>query len=451
MLERINKFFRQKTIRGKAASGDVVASDEHTLTPEMMSVDALKVVRTLQKAGFQAYVVGGCVRDLLLGLKPKDFDVATNAEPDQVKSLFRRARIIGRRFQIVHVQFNREIIEVTTFRSNQQGKNSNGTRRQTDSGMLTRDNVFGTLSDDASRRDLTINALYYDPIDNSLRDFADGLNDIKKRVVRIMGDPATRFREDPVRLLRVVRFAAKLGFRIESKTAEPMRRLADNLQLVSAPRFFDESLKLFMSGQGLATYQLLDDYRFFDYIVPELSSCLQQDPLAAALIEQAFTNTDLRIRSLKRVTPAFIYAALLWPIVAQRATEYREQGESPLSAQRRAADNAIFSQVVVTAIPKRFSIPMREIWDLQLSLPRRGGVRAERLIGHPRFRAAYDFVLLREESGEDLEGLGDWWTRYQDSDAQQRLEMASAIKEPGSSRTRRRRPRKPKNSAKNVD
>ena len=451
MLERINKFFQRKKPQGKANSGRLITADKHALTPDMMSADALKVVKTLQRAGFEAYIVGGGVRDQLLDLKPKDFDVATNAEPDQVKPLFRRARIIGRRFQIVHVQYSREIIEVTTFRSNQQSQQTNGTRRQTDTGMLTRDNVFGTLSDDASRRDLSINALYYNPTDNTLRDFADGLSDIKKRIVRIMGDPATRFREDPVRLLRVVRFAAKLGFRIDAKTAAPMAGLADNLAQVSAPRFFDESLKLFMSGQGLATYKLLQEYAFFDYIVPDLNACLQRDAIAERLIEQAFTNTDLRVRSRKRVTPAFIYAALLWPAVAQRSKEYREQGEAPLSALRRAADNALSRQVAVTAIPKRFSIPMREIWELQLSLPRRAGARAERLCSHPRFRAAYDFVLLREESGEDLEGLGDWWTRYQECDTQERLDMASQIKEPRRSRPRRRRPKTRKDPSTNAE
>ena len=450
MLDRINKLLKKRITR-PADSEQIFLSDQHSLTPELMSTEARKVVSTLQNAGFDAYIVGGCVRDLLLGLKPKDFDVATNAEPEEVKPLFRRARIIGRRFQIVHVQFGREIIEITTFRSNQKQPESDATRRQTESGMLTRDNVFGTLRDDASRRDLTINALYYNPSDNSVRDFSEGLEDIKRRLIRIMGDPEVRFREDPVRLLRVVRFSAKLGFQIEPRTAEPMRALANSLQQVSSPRLFDESLKLFMSGQSLATFRLLQDYNFFAHMVPQSAECLGQSDFSERLIDQAFTNTDLRVRAHKRITPAFIYAALLWPAVQQRALVYREQGEPPLSAQRHAAENVTAFQVKLTAIPKRYSIPMREIWDMQLSLTRRTGGRAERLVNHPRFRAAYDFVLLREEAGEDLNSLGEWWTRYQNSNELEQQNMVSAIKEPRSSRTRRRRPRARKPDTKSVE
>ena len=310
--------------------------------------------------------------------------------------------------------------------------------------MLTRDNVFGSISDDASRRDLTINALYYDPSDNSIHDFADGLEDINSRTIRIMGDPATRFREDPVRLLRVVRFAAKLGFTIERSTEKPMGKLAADLSHVSPPRLFDETLKLFMSGQGLATFWLLHEYGLFDHMVPQLAPLLKErNNLASKLIEQAFTNTDLRIRANKRVTPAFIYAALLWPSVQHLAKQYQGQGNSPAYALNKAAGEVIARQVSITAIPRRFTMPMREIWDLQLLLPRRGGQRAKRLSEHPRFRAAYDFVLLREQAGENLEGLGDWWTRYQEVDEDEQQKMASAQNQGGNKR-RRRKPRKPK-------
>ncbi|MGB2421506.1 MAG: polynucleotide adenylyltransferase PcnB, partial [Porticoccaceae bacterium] len=397
--------------------------------------------------GYDAYIVGGSIRDLLLGLKPKDFDVATNARPSEIKPLFRRSRIIGRRFQIVHVQLGRELIEVTTFRSNEtQGadKKSGSRRQQANSGVLTRDNVFGSISDDASRRDLTINALYYNPRDNSIHDFAGGLDDIDRRLIRIMGDPATRFREDPVRLLRVARFAAKLGFTIDVITEKPMRKLASNLQHVSPPRLFDETLKLFMSGQGLATFWLLYEYGLFDYIAPQVSAMMKdRNNLTGKLIEQAFTNTDLRIRNNKRVTPAFIYAALLWPSVQQLAASYRERGNSPAYALSKAAGEVIAKQIPITAIPKRFTMPMREIWDLQLLLPRRGGHRAKRLADHPRFRAAYDFVLLREQAGEELSGLGDWWTAYQNADEEKREQMARALGEPKRNR-KRRKPRKSK-------
>jgi poly(A) polymerase len=445
MLERISRFF--KTNKNSDSTGAFVyGPDEHCLSPEMIYRDARNVVDVLQKAGFEAYVVGGCVRDLLLGLKPKDFDVATSAKPWEVKSLFRRSRIIGRRFQIVHVQFSREIIEVTTFRSNENQNSNKNRRQQTDSGMLTRDNVFGSIEEDASRRDLTVNALYYDPSDNSIHDFTNGLDDIDDRVIRIIGDPSTRFREDPVRLLRVARFAAKLGFDIEPSTAKPMKHRAGDLQQVSPPRLFDESLKLFMSGNGLDTFKLLLEHKLFDHIVPQLSPMLN-DPQGTPLklVKQALTNTDIRIRNSQRVTPAFIYAALLWPVVQKLVSNYEKNGNSPPYALSKAAGDIIAAQVPVTAIPKRFSIPMREIWDLQLHMKRRGGNRAKRLTEHPRFRAAYDFILLREQSGEDLEGLGSWWTEYQDVNEDQRQSMAEKVLNSDKSpRRRRRRNQSPK-------
>ncbi|MBT5388666.1 MAG: polynucleotide adenylyltransferase PcnB [Porticoccaceae bacterium] len=447
MLKRISNFFTFNQRQKNIGEPIVVQSGRHSLSPKMISRDARKVVEVLQEHGFEAYVVGGSVRDLLLGLKPKDFDVATNAKPSEIKPLFRRSRIIGRRFQIVHVQFSRELIEVTTFRSNETlGKDKPGgnRRQQTDSGMLTRDNVFGSIDDDASRRDLTINALYYDPSDNSIYDFAGGLEDIENRTLRIMGDPATRFREDPVRMLRVVRFAAKLGFTIDPATEKPMHKLAGDLEHISAPRLFDETLKLFMSGQGLATFWLLHDYGLFELIVPQLGKLLNnRNSQASKLVQQAFTNTDLRIRSDKRVTPAFIYAALLWPLVQNLASRYQERGNSPAYALNKAAGEIIAKQIPVTAIPRRFTMPMREIWDLQLTLQKRGGQRAKRLAEHPRFRAAYDFVLLREQAGEDLNGLGDWWTAYQEADEEKRELMANALTQPKNKR-RRRKPRTPK-------
>lgn len=449
MLEIISRFFDKGESQREAGEPVVVESQYHSLSPKMISRDARKVVEVLQDAGYEAYVVGGAVRDLLLGLKAKDFDVATDAKPAQVKALFRRSRIIGRRFQIVHVQFSREIIEVTTFRSNDTKANDKrkNHRQQSDSGMLTRDNVFGSLNDDASRRDLTINGMYYDPGDNSIHDFADGMGDIEKRAIRIMGDPATRFREDPVRMLRVVRFAAKLGFNIVPRTGKPIHKLAADLEHVSPPRLFDESLKLFMSGQGLATFWLLHEYGLFERMVPQLSGVIKdRNSLSSKLIEQAFTNTDLRIRNEKRVTPAFIYAALLWPAVDKLAAHYRDRGNSPSYALSKASGEVIAKQISVTAIPRRFTMPMREIWDLQLLLPRRGGHRAKRLAEHPRFRAAYDFVLLREQAGEALDGLGDWWTQYQEANEDQREQMARAVGNPGKNRKRRSR-RKPKSSA----
>ena len=447
MLERIIKFFDKKRSQSDFSDRTVFDAGQYGLTSKMISRNAHEVVETLQNSGFEAYVVGGSVRDLLLGLKPKDFDVATNAEPTEVKSLFRRSRIIGRRFQIVHVQFSRELIEVTTFRSNQdsdvkKSKKNTPLRQQSKSGMLTRDNVFGSVTDDAERRDLTVNALYYDPSDNTIHDFTDGLQDIDKRTIRMIGDPATRFREDPVRLLRVARFTAKLGFKIEPRTAKPMSKLARDLAHVSPPRFFDETLKLFMSGNGASTYRLLCEHELFDQLVPQVAHLIKDGSNnAARLIEQAFINTDIRISSNKRVTPAFIYAALLWPAVEKLVAHYTERGNSPTYALSKAAGEVIAKQITVTAIPRRFTMPMREIWDLQLQLPRRGGHRAKRLSENPRFRAAYDFILLREQAGEDLAGLGDWWTQYQEADEEQKLKMSELLSNTGNKRRRSRGPR----------
>ena len=448
MLERISRLFKTNK-NSNSVGAYVYGPSDHSLSPEMIHRDARNVVNVLQQAGFEAYVVGGCVRDLLLGLNPKDFDVATSAKPHEVKSLFRRSRIIGRRFQIVHVQFSREIIEVTTFRSNESQSTNKNQRQQTDSGMLTRDNVFGSIEEDASRRDLTVNALYYDPSDNSIHDFTNGLDDIDDKVIRIIGDPSTRFREDPVRLLRVARFAAKLNFNIEPNTAKPMMHRAGDLQQVSPPRLFHETLKLFMSGNGLATFELLLKYKLFEHIVPQLNPMLNdRQGSALKLVRQALTNTDKRIRSSQRVTPAFIYAALLWPVVDKLAKNYEKNGNSPPYALSKATGDIIAIQVPVTAIPKRFTIPMREIWDLQLHLKRRGGNRAKRLTEHSRFRAAYDFILLREQAGEDLDGLGDWWTQYQDANEDQRHSMAEEVlskdKRPKRRRRRRNSPNSPK-------
>jgi len=405
MLKRIINFFDDKT---KSSSPSVTDGATYSLAANMISRDARKVVETLQNAGFDAYIVGGAVRDLLLGIKPKDFDVATNAEPAEVKSLFRRSRIIGRRFQIVHVQFSRELIEVTTFRSNDQagqdaGKKNIGLRQQSKTGMLTRDNVFGSMHEDASRRDLTVNALYYNPSDNSIHDFTSGLDDINNRTIRIIGDPSTRYREDPVRLLRVVRFAAKLGFDIDSRTAKPMSKLSADLAQVSPPRLFDETLKLFMSGKGAAIYILLRDYNLFDYLVPQASRLANDGSNNANnLFEQAFINTDRRISSNQRVTPAFIYAALLWPSVEKLAAQLSDKGNSASYALSKASSEVISQQVHITAIPKRFTIPMREIWDLQLQLPRRGGQRAKRLSENTRFRAGYDLFYCVNKPGKIL-------------------------------------------------
>jgi poly(A) polymerase len=446
VLKRISKFFDRNSSKKNDDHHRVLNSHEHSLNPKKICKHACEIIRVLQKNNFEAYVVGGCIRDLLLGLKPKDFDIATNATPHQVKRLFRRSRIIGRRFQIVHVQFGRELIEVTTFRSN--NAEQNGKVQQSASGVLTRDNMFGSLQDDASRRDLSINALYYDTEKNTLHDFCDGLEDLAKRKIRIIGNPATRYSEDPVRLLRAVRFAAKLGFHIDSKSLKPITKMADSLQHVSAPRMFDETLKLFMSGYGLAVFHLLYEYQLFAQLIPQASRLIDQGhSTAKKMVEQALTNTDLRIRSNKRVTPAFIYAALLWPSVQKIAAEYEQQGHPPASAMAKAGNEVIGNQIAITSIPRRFTMAMREIWAMQLTLVKRGGNRASRSMENPRFRAAYDFILLREQAGESLDGLGDWWTKYQDVSDDERQNMVQKLPY---SKPRKRRPRRRPQSSGNA-
>lgn len=446
MLKRLKKFLKKKSPRSNAPH--VIQARHHGIQRGDISHGALNVVEGLSKAGYEAYVVGGCVRDLLLDLHPKDFDVATNATPEQVRQLFRRARIVGRRFQIVHVHQGREMIEVTTFRAHHDGEQSKSSKRSQTSrqGMLLRDNIFGDIDQDAARRDFTVNALYYHPQDNTVYDYADGLPDLEQRILRMIGEPEQRYREDPVRMLRAVRFAAKLGFEIEPATAEPLQRLAKLLRDVAPARLFDEVIKLLMSGQGLATYHLLRQYGLFRYLFPATDSLLDDnDEQLHRFIEQALINTDQRIRIGKRVTPAYIYAAMLWPVVQEYSARNRHNNESGSYAQQHAAAQAIEQQLQYIAIPRRFTTPMKEIWDLQNRLPKRAGKRAERLLEHPRFRAAYDFVLMREEAGEDLSGLGNWWTLFQEAGEEKRRTMVQALND-GDNKPRRRR-RKPRKRA----
>ncbi len=424
----------------------IIHRDHHNISRKHISDAALKVMTGLRKAGFEALLVGGGVRDLLLGGHPKDFDVATDATPEQVNKIFRSARIIGRRFKIVHVRFGREVIEVTTFRGSHEtpeesrkGKRpQNQQSARSQNGMLLRDNVFGTVEEDAIRRDLTINALYYNIADFAVYDYTDGLQDLKDNVIRIIGDPETRYREDPVRMLRVIRFAAKLDFSIEKNTAAPIKQLASSLNDIPAARMFDEVLKLFMSGYGPPTYQLLQSFDLFRPLFPQTQQCLD-DAGARTLLLQALENTDKRIQQGKPVTPAFIFAALLWPAVKKRQQQLTQQGMPELPAIHQASQEIASRQQQYTAIPKRFGMPMREIWEIQWRLPRRAGRRAEQLFENRRFRAAYDFLLLREQAGEETGNLGKWWTDYQNCSPDQREAMANALQEKGG---RGRRPRR---------
>lgn len=432
----------------------IISRDEHQIPRQHLDDNALKVVHRLNDDGHDAYLVGGCIRDLLLGLKPKDFDVATSALPEQAEELFRRARLIGRRFKLVHVRFGRDVIEVATFRAGHNvDENENGEHgRQAASGLILRDNVYGSMEEDALRRDFTINALYYCPKDHSIHDFVGGFADIGRRTIRMIGDPDARYREDPVRMLRAVRFAAKLDFEIEPATAAPIRELAPLLRDIAAARMFDEVLKLLQSGHGVSAFQLMQAYDLFEPLFPQVQHAIKagqaQGYPVEALILKALRNTDRRLAQHKSVTPAFLFAALLWYPMQLRMDRLMQDGMPAIPALHEAANEVIGAQVRQTAIPRRFSTPLREIWELQLRLPRRQGHRAARLMEHPRFRAAYDLLLLRESSGEDLGGLSQWWTDYQAANQDDRASLQGEVA-PGSQKPRRSRRRRPRTRPRN--
>jgi len=450
MLKKLIQSLRRKRPNATPRSTPTVLNArQHNLARDRISRNAVNVVERLQKAGYQAYTVGGCVRDLMLDFDPKDFDVATSATPEQVRAEFRNARIIGRRFKLVHVHFGREIIEVATFRANHPEIDDEDNPQQSsrhESGRILRDNVYGSLEDDAQRRDFTINALYYDPVTERVLDYAHGVPDIRNRQIRLIGDPTQRYQEDPVRMLRAVRFAAKLDFDIERHTAAPIQRLAPLLRDIPSARLFDEVLKLFLAGRAERTFELLVEYDLFAPLFPASARALERDPdYTGDLIRQALANTDERIAQGKPVTPAFLFAALLWPALPARAAQLQERGMPPIPAMQEAAHDLIVEQCKRIAIPKRFTIPIREIWDMQERLPRRQGKRADMLLENPRFRAGYDFLLLREDAGEQTGGLGDWWTEYQDaSDSERRAmirELNSRPEESGDGAPARKRRR----------
>lgn len=423
-----------------------VGPSKHGIRPSQMSPLAVSVVDQLLDAGHQAYIVGGCIRDALMGQEPKDFDVATSATPEQVKRLFRRSRIIGRRFKIVHVQDRHEVIEVTTFRGSHKDSNTSHAS-QSAQGVLVRDNVYGTLEEDALRRDFTCNSLYYDIDSHEIVDFMGGVKDLKKGILRTIGDPAERFKEDPVRMMRALRFQAKLGLRPDSASARQLKKQMPMIREVSAARMFDEVIKLLMHSEACTAFKLMNETGLFAELFP-LSARLtrsRQDEHRRYknLLEIAMQGTEKRMEQGKRVSPFYLYATLLWPAVEQ---EYIAQLEKnpPARAMEIAGSKVIDAHSNMVSIAKRFTLSMRDTWHLQTQLARRDGHRAQRLFEHPRFRAAYDFILMREESGENLDGLGKWWTDYQDANEAQRTEMVAAMKSTGRKKSgpRKRRPRK---------
>ena len=391
----------------------IIARSDHSVSRTQISENALKVLYRLKKSNFEAHLVGGGVRDILLGQEPKDFDVVTDASPEQVHQLFRNSRLIGRRFRLVHVVYGRDVIEVATFRGHHDNAKGKQQSHKSDSGMLLRDNVYGNIDEDAVRRDFTVNALYYDISDYSVHSYAGGIDDIKKKRLRLIGDPETRYREDPVRMLRAVRFAAKLDFKIDAKSANPIAELAPLLQDIPAARLFEEVLKLFMAGYAAKTFELLEKHNLFAQLFPQTQECINDNPFYRKIVEHALQNSDTRVAQGKTLTPAFLYAAFLWPCLLETAKLIQAQGMPAGPAMNQAASEVISNQQAITSVPKRFMIPMREIWDLQRRLEKRLPKQLTSIIGHARFRAAYDFVLLREQAGEHLNDAGIWWTEYQ--------------------------------------
>jgi len=423
----------------------ILGPEHHGIDPKLVSANAVRVTQTLQEAGFKAFVVGGAVRDLLLGVKPKDFDIATNATPEEVKKLFRRAFIIGRRFQIVHVMFGQDLLEVTTFR----GKGSDNAPKD-EHGRVLRDNNFGPQHEDAERRDFTINAMYYDPATQTVLDYHGGIEDIRAKVLRIIGQPEARYREDPVRMLRVVRFAAKLQFTIEPATRAPIPVMAPLINNVPAARVFDEMLKLLMSGHALACLKELRSSGLHHGLLPLLDVVLEQ-PIGMKFVTLALESTDTRVKAGKGVSPGFLFASLLWHQVLEKWNAYRAAGEAPIPALHLAADDVLDNQTDNLALQRRIATDMRDIWAMQPRFERRNGKSPYKLLEHPRFRAGFDFLLLRCESGELDAEIGNWWATFYAGDIAERERLINTAKDtqPGGQkkRPRRRGPRRAEGDA----
>ncbi len=425
----------------------VIARPDHPISRSMMSRNAVKVLNRLHQAGYGAYLVGGGVRDLMLEREPKDFDVATSATPEEVKALFRNCRLIGRRFRLAHVHFGREIIEVATFRSAQESAEDT---LQTEDGMILRDNQYGTLEEDAWRRDFSINALYYNIADFSVVDYTGGVEDLKRGEICLIGDPVQRYREDPVRMLRAVRFAVKLGFRIEADTEAAIAVLGELLQQIPQARLYEEFLKMFQAGQALDTFERLRHYDLFRYLFPMTDRMLSEEEgnFPHTFLVRALENTDRRVAENKPITPAFLIAALLWELVRQHAD--RSEECDPESGRRlphnvrlhRAGQQVLRQQRKSLSMPKRFAIMAQEIWELQPRFSRQRGRQPYRFLEHPRFRAAYDFLLLRAEVGEVDSALAQWWTEFQQVNPAGREEMSHPVEEEKRPRKRRRRRKK---------
>ena len=431
----IKRFIRR--VFGLDAPGPQrVPQSRHRIARNSISSSALKVCDVLADRGYAAYVVGGAVRDILLDIEPKDFDVATDARPEQIKPLFRRALVIGRRFRLVHVMMGPETIEVSTFRAA-----DSRTAEKDEHGRVLRDNVFGSLEEDARRRDFTVNALYYDCRSGEIIDYHGGLADLKKRTLRMIGDPETRFREDPVRMLRAVRLAAKLGLTIDGATRAPIKRLAPLLEHVPPPRLFEEMLKLLLSGHASACLRQLRSEGLHKGMLPLLDVILDQ-PLGERFVTLALAQTDERVRSDRPVSPAFLFAALLWHEILAAWKAREKRGERRVPALEMAMDEVLEAQSGKLAITRRLTATMREVWAMQPRFEERSGQRPYRLLELPRFRMAYDFLALRAQSGEVPAELETWWRTFQGADHETREAMLLPDTGPHKKRRRRRRGKK---------
>ena len=428
----------------KSAKPRIIPVADHGITRERIGNCALRTCDALQEAGYAAFVVGGAVRDLILGRAPKDFDVATNATPEEVRGIFRRSRIIGRRFRIVHVLCGRDLVEVTTFRGPADVADASH-QVEDEHGRLLRDNVWGDQAQDATRRDFTINALFYDPSREEVWDYHGGVADLKSKRLRVIGDPAQRYREDPVRMLRAARFAASCGLEMDAATRKTVKSLAPLLANVPAARLFDEMLKLLLCGHAAECVKRLRREGLHHGLLPMLDVILEQ-PMGERFVMLALKNTDTRIRTGKTISPAFLFAALLWHEVLAEWKKIQARGVSPVPALHEAMDDVLNQQTEQLAIPRRYSSDMKELWVMQPRFEQRAGQRPYRLLEQPRFRAAYDFLLLRCESGEVEKSLGDWWTSFQDADDDARATMLVADAAPAAKRRKRRR-RKPTDAA----
>jgi poly(A) polymerase len=432
----------------------IIPREQHAISRKNISENALKVLYRLNKAGYEAYLVGGSVRDLLLGARPKDFDVTTSATPEQVRKLFRNCRLVGRRFRLAHIMFGREIIEVATFRAGHSDQKNKDVAHQSNDGMLLRDNVYGTMEEDALRRDFTINSLYYSPSDFSVRDYAGGLEDLASGIIRLIGDPETRYREDPVRMLRAVRFAAKLDMQIAPDTAAPINKLAPLLNDIPPARLFEEALKLLQSGHGYKSYTLLCKYNLFQQLFPIVSAHFtpNHDSNMERILVQVLKNTDYRLKNSMRVNPAYLFAVMLWyPLIELAQKLSNESGLSYYDSFLMATNDILDEQCRSLAIPKRITTVVRDIWLLQLRLTRREGKKAYRLMEHNKFRAGFDLLELRAEIEKgELMNLAKWWDEFQFANDDRQKELVAEINK-GSPAPRRNhrnhRSRRPKSAA----